>query len=118
MRIRKGYFLIAAVAVIAACLLPSCRGSKLKTANEQFDRGEFYNAAQTYRKVYNKLTKRDERPQRGVVAYQMATCYRRLNQAEGPLPRIRMLSGISIPTPWLFTGSDGRCRPQAVISRP
>ncbi len=82
MRIRKEYFLIAAVAVIAACLLPSCRGSKLKTANEQFDRGEFYNAAQTYRKVYNKLTKRDERPQRGVVAYQMATCYRRLNQAE------------------------------------
>ena len=31
-------------------------------------------------KIYNQLTKREERPLRGEVAYKMAECHRRLNQ--------------------------------------
>ncbi|MDE6242992.1 MAG: carboxypeptidase regulatory-like domain-containing protein, partial [Muribaculaceae bacterium] len=70
------------VALLFACVLPACKTPKLVTAREQMARGEFYDAAQTYRKVYNKLTKREERPLRGEVAYEMAECYRRLNMYE------------------------------------
>lgn len=68
--------------LLCVTFLVGCKPSKLSVANEQFERGEYYNAARTYRKVYNKLTRREDRQQRGVVAYQMGTCYRRLNQAE------------------------------------
>lgn len=61
--------------------MTGCRGAKLSTANEQYERGEYYDASQTYRKVYNKLTKREERPLRGEVAFQLGECYRHLNMA-------------------------------------
>ena len=44
------------------------------------ERGEYFDASKTYRKIYNQLTKREERPLRGEVAYKMAECHRRLNQ--------------------------------------
>ena len=72
---------MAMLALALLMLLPSCRTPKLKTADEQFARGEYFDASKTYRAVYNKLNSRDERPQRGEVAYKLATCYRRLNQA-------------------------------------
>ena len=62
--------------------LQSCGGAKLSTANEQMARGEYYDASRTYRKIYNKLTKREERPLRGQVAFLMVECHRRLNQFE------------------------------------
>lgn len=61
-------------------MLCSCGTPKLSVANEQMERGEYYDAARTYRKIYNKLTKREERQQRGEVALKMAECYRRLSQ--------------------------------------
>ena len=42
-------------------------GPKLATANEQMERGEYFDASKTYRKIYNKLTKREERPLRGEI---------------------------------------------------
>lgn len=70
--------------IAAACLLAivagGCGGAKLATANEQMERGEYYDASRTYRKIYNKLTKREERQLRGEVAFKMAECHRRLNQ--------------------------------------
>lgn len=72
---------LAAALLLAGVMLSACKTPKLTQAREQMARGEFYDAAQTYRKVYNKLTKREERPLRGEVAYEMATCYRRLNMA-------------------------------------
>lgn len=68
-----------AFAVVAA--LDSCKSVKLKDADEQLERGEFNDAAKTYRKIYNRLTKREDRPLRGEVAYKLAECHRRLNQA-------------------------------------
>lgn len=65
---------------MSGLLLGGCRGAKLSTANEQMDRGEYFDASKTYRKIYNKLTKREERPLRGEVAYKMAECHRKLNQ--------------------------------------
>ena len=35
----------------------------------------------TYKKVYNKLRKKEERPQRGEVAFKMGRCYRLLNMS-------------------------------------
>ena len=68
------------ICVALGATLQSCGGAKLATANEQYERGEYFDAAKTYRKIYNKLTKKEERPQRGAVAYQMAECYRKLSQ--------------------------------------
>ena len=59
----------------------ACKTPKLKTAREQLARGEYYAASQTYRKVYNKLTRKEDRPLRGEVAYEMAGCYRKLSMA-------------------------------------
>ena len=62
-------------------MLSGCRGAKLSTADEQYARGEYHAAMLTYKKVYNKLTKREERPLRGTVAFRMGECYRHLNMA-------------------------------------
>ena len=79
MRFRNSLIIIFAAAILGLAG-SSCRGPKLATADEQLARGEYFDAAKTYRKVYNKLTKREDRELRGVVAYRMAECHRRLNQ--------------------------------------
>lgn len=80
---RKAFrlFIISMAGFIMLALAGGCKSAKLSVADEQMDRGEFFDASKTYRKVYNKLTKREDRSLRGEVAYKMATCYRRLNQA-------------------------------------
>lgn len=78
MYIRNKFLTILLAAT--ALTLGSCGGAKLTTANEQMERGEYYDASRTYRKVYNKLTKREDRPLRGEVAYKIAECHRRMNQ--------------------------------------
>lgn len=67
--------------IILALALTGCRGAKLSVADEQMARGEYNDAAKTYRKVYNKLTKKEERGKRGEVAFKMAECHRKLNQS-------------------------------------
>lgn len=67
--------------VLFVVLCASCGSAKLSVANEQYERGEYFEAAQTYRKVYNKLRKRSDRPLRGQIAYMMGDCYRRLNMS-------------------------------------
>ncbi|MCM1483548.1 MAG: OmpA family protein [Muribaculaceae bacterium] len=62
--------------------ISGCRSVKLSTADEQMARGEYYDASKTYRKIYNKLTKRADRSKRGVVAYRMAEAHRKLSQSE------------------------------------
>ncbi len=65
--------------LLLSIALSSCGGAKLATANEQMERGEYFDASKTYRKVYNKLTKREDRPLRGEIAFKMGECYSRLN---------------------------------------
>lgn len=60
--------------------LASCGGAKLSTANEQMARGEYFDAQRTYRKIYNKLTKKEDRSLRGEVAFKMGECHRELGQ--------------------------------------
>lgn len=76
----KRFILIALAVSAVLSILVSCGSAKLSVADEQMERGEYFDAAKTYRKVYNKLTKREQRPERGEVALKMAECYRRLSQ--------------------------------------
>lgn len=66
--------------LLMAAALSACSGAKLSVADEQMARGEYFDASRTYRKVYNKLTKREERTERGEVALKMGECYTRLSQ--------------------------------------
>ena len=52
---------------------------KLGDAREHYARGEYHAAAEAYRKLYVNVP-RDQRAMRGVIAYEMAENYRRLNQ--------------------------------------
>ncbi|MDE6246297.1 MAG: OmpA family protein [Muribaculaceae bacterium] len=86
--LRSGNFFSNAITCICSVLAliiiftaAGCKSVKMSDADQQLDRGEYADAAKSYRKIYNKLTKREERPLRGEVAYKMATCYRKLNQA-------------------------------------
>ena len=71
-------FILTAVALTAA--LPSCKSVKLSDADDTMARGEFFAASNMYRKIYNRLTKPEERPLRGEVALRLANCYQRLNR--------------------------------------
>lgn len=77
----KKIFVLSLILCLFVVLATSCGGAKLATANEQYDRGEYFDAQKTYRKIYNKLTKREERSQRGAVAYKLGLCYDKLNQS-------------------------------------
>ena len=76
MKIKTVFWGLAVAGVLA-----SCSGAKLSVANEQYARGEYYDAAQTYRKVYGKTNPRKERKLRGEIAFKMGECYRRINMA-------------------------------------
>lgn len=66
---------------MALCIAAtSCRGNKIAQADAQMARGEYYDASKSYRKIYNKLTKKAERPLRGEVAFKMAEAHLKLGQ--------------------------------------
>ncbi|MDR2804494.1 MAG: OmpA family protein, partial [Dysgonamonadaceae bacterium] len=56
----------------------SCKSAKLSDAVDHQERGEYYEAAQIYRKVYSK-TPAKKNYLRGSIAFHMAECYRALN---------------------------------------
>lgn len=72
--------LLTATLILALLAGSGCRGPKLAVADAQMSRGEYYDAAQTYRRIYNKLTKPSERTQRGEVAFRLGEAHRMLNQ--------------------------------------
>lgn len=78
MNLNYKYYLL--LILVLAIGISGCRGPKLATADEQKARGEYFDASKTYRKIYNKLTKREDRPLRGEVAFKMAECYKELRQ--------------------------------------
>lgn len=76
----RNIIIAAGSAVLLMLTVASCGGAKLSVADEQMARGEYFDASKTYRKVYNKLTNREDRPLRGEVAFKMANAYSRLRQ--------------------------------------
>ncbi len=78
---RTIYTLMALTACVLLVGLDSCKTPKMRVADEAFDRGEYYDASNIYRKIYNKLSHKEDRWLRGEVAFKMGQCYRRLNQS-------------------------------------
>lgn len=76
---KKAVYII--VCLLLTAIAAGCRTPKLSEADAQFQRGEYYDASVTYKKIYNKLRKKEERPQRGEVAFKMGRCYRLLNMS-------------------------------------
>lgn len=60
--------------------LSSCKGPKLKEADEAYDRGEYYDAATIYRKLYNRYNRKEDAWLRGELAFQLGMCHLKLNQ--------------------------------------
>ncbi|MDR2683047.1 MAG: OmpA family protein [Dysgonamonadaceae bacterium] len=72
----RKYFLL--LILLLPAVLFSCQSAKLSNAVERQERGEYYDAAQIYRKVYNK-TPSKKKYLRGSIAFHMAECYRQIN---------------------------------------
>lgn len=66
--------------VALGVMVGGCGGPKLAVADDQMARGEYFDAAKTYRKIYNKLKPREQRKERAEVARKMADCHSRLGQ--------------------------------------
>ncbi|MDE6753447.1 MAG: OmpA family protein [Muribaculaceae bacterium] len=75
MNMKKIFFIIC---VFALC---GCNAPKLSKADEAFDRGEYFDAQQIYKKVYNKLSAKKDRQLRGEVAFKQGLCYDKLNMS-------------------------------------
>jgi peptidoglycan-associated lipoprotein len=71
---------IIVLSFFAAAGFTSCKTPKLAKAEEKQRIGEYYEAASMYRKIYAKISPKD-REQRGLVAFNMAECYRMINNA-------------------------------------
>lgn len=72
--------IIILTTLLTAAMLTGCKSVKLSDADDTMARGEYFAATNMYRKIYNRLTKPEERPLRGEVAYKLANCYQRLNR--------------------------------------
>lgn len=68
------------ILIIVSVILSACSASKMEVADGQLARGEYYDASRTYRKIYNKLSPRTRRSERGEVAYKLARCHSMLGQ--------------------------------------
>lgn len=115
---KKRYiYILSALLVSALMLLTGCKSVKLTDADDTLARGEYFDASKMYRKIYNRLTKREERPLRGEVAYKLGTCFQKLNRPPTPPRHTRTRSAMNIPIRMCISGS-GRCfRPRASIPR-
>ena len=69
MKNKPGFLLLSiSLLLLLAVGATGCKTPKLKTADEQFARGEYFDATKTYRAVYNKLKPKEDRELRGQVA--------------------------------------------------
>jgi len=65
-------------------LLLSCKTAKLSDAVAKDERGEYYDAAQVYRKIYAKTSPK-KTWLRGSIAFHMAECFRKTGNAQRAL---------------------------------
>lgn len=74
------YMIVGLMLVSVAMSLTSCKGPKLKDADEAYDRGEYFDAATIYRKLYNHYNRKEDSWLRGELAFQLGMCHLKLNQ--------------------------------------
>lgn len=71
-------FILYTGIVLAGILLFSCKSVKLSVAEEKQRMGEYYEAANMYRKLYSKA-KPAQYDLRAYVSYRMGICYQKIN---------------------------------------
>ena len=74
------YIMVGVMLASVALSLTSCKGPKLKDPDEAYDRGEYYDAATIYRKLYNRYNRKQDAWLRGELAFQLGMCHLKLNQ--------------------------------------
>ena len=74
------YIMVGLMLASVALSLTSCKGPKLKDADEAYDRGEYFDAATIYRKLYNRYNRKEDAWLRGELAFQLGMCHLKLNQ--------------------------------------
>lgn len=70
----------ALVLIMVALLTWACSETKLSVADGQMARGEYHNAVQSYRKIYNGLNRKEDRTLKGEIAFKMGEAHRMLSQ--------------------------------------
>ncbi len=74
------YIVVGLMMASMALSVTSCKGPKLKDADEAYDRGEYFDAATIYRKLYNRYNRKEDAWLRGELAFQLGMCHLKLNQ--------------------------------------
>ena len=74
------YIVVGLMLASVVLSLSSCKGPKLKDADEAYDRGEYFDAATIYRKLYNRYNRKEDAWIRGELAFQLGMCHLKLNQ--------------------------------------
>ena len=77
---RTLYIIVGMLLASVALSLVGCKGPKLKDADEAYDRGEYFDAATIYRKLYNRYNHKQDAWLRGELAFQLGMCHLKLNQ--------------------------------------
>ncbi|MCL2650138.1 MAG: OmpA family protein [Candidatus Azobacteroides sp.] len=70
---------------LIALSLHSCKSAKLSDAVAKEERGEYYDAADVYKRVYAKTSSSKKKILKGSVAYHMGDCYRKINNSQRAL---------------------------------
>lgn len=74
------YIMVGVMMASVVLSLASCKGPKLREADEAYDRGEYFDAATIYRKLYNRYNRKEDQWLRGELAFQLGMCHLKLNQ--------------------------------------
>lgn len=100
--------LVWAAIILLLGVMAGCKQAKLSVADEQLQRGEFFEAAKTYKKIDSRLKRPEDRPLRGEIAYKMGTCYRRLNQSARASAAFQRALRFNYPdsTVWFWLGKS------------
>jgi peptidoglycan-associated lipoprotein len=78
MRQKLSYFVFL---IIAATLLQSCSiKARIKAADKRYDIGEYFVAADLYKRIFSRIPLKDK-PTRSHVAFRQAECYRFINSS-------------------------------------
>ena len=77
---RTIYIVVGLMLASVVLSLASCKGPKLRDADEAYDRGEYFDAATIYRKLYNTYNRKEDQWLRGELAFQLGMCHLKLNQ--------------------------------------
>ena len=78
----KRIILLFFVPVALLLFFYSCKSAKLSDAVEKEERGEYYDAAEIYRRVYSKTSSSKKKVLKGSISYHMGDCYRKIGNSK------------------------------------